>query len=71
MRKSYDKEVKLQAVQMVKDGKRLAEVARELTDAHVLIDSTTNKPVGEGRKLPLIKGLFYVYLSGTFKPVDD
>jgi transposase len=30
MRKTYDKDFKLQAVQMVKDGKRIAEVAREL-----------------------------------------
>ncbi|SFL37301.1 transposase [Gracilibacillus orientalis] len=31
MRKTYDKEFKLQAVRMVKeDGKRIAEVAREL-----------------------------------------
>jgi transposase len=30
MRKSYDKDFKLQAVQMVKGGKRIAEVAREL-----------------------------------------
>ncbi|UTR13325.1 transposase [Salipaludibacillus sp. LMS25] len=30
MRKSYDKVLKLQAFQMVKEGKRIADVAREL-----------------------------------------
>ena len=29
-RKSYDKEFKLEAVQLVQNGKRVAEVAREL-----------------------------------------
>jgi transposase len=43
MRKSYDKYFKLQAVQMVKDGKRIAEVARELDLAEQTLHNWVKK----------------------------
>lgn len=44
MRKTYDKEFKLQAVNMVKeDGKRIAEVARELDLAEQTLHNWVKK----------------------------
>ncbi len=44
MRKTYDKEFKLQAVRMVKeDGKRIAEVARELDLAEQTLHNWVKK----------------------------
>ncbi|UTR16846.1 transposase [Salipaludibacillus sp. LMS25] len=43
MRKSHDKNFKLQAVQMVKDGKRIAEVARELDLAEQTLHNWVKK----------------------------
>ncbi|ENH95680.1 transposase IS3/IS911 family protein [Gracilibacillus halophilus YIM-C55.5] len=44
MRKTYDKELKLQAVRVVKeDGKRIAEVARELDVAEQILHNWVKK----------------------------
>ncbi|MFY3791086.1 transposase, partial [Ureibacillus sp. MALMAid1270] len=42
-RKSYDKEFKLEAVQLVESGKRVAEVARELDLAEQTLHNWVRK----------------------------
>jgi transposase len=63
VRKSYDKEFKLQAVRMVKeDGKRIAEVARELDLAEQTLHNWVKK-YNQGKEAAFVG-------SGNVSPED-
>lgn len=61
-RKSYDKEFKLEAVQLVQSGKRVAEVARELDLAEQTLHNWVKK-FGKDGEAAFVG-------SGNLKPED-
>lgn len=61
-RKSYDKEFKLEAVQLVQNGKRVAEVARELDLAEQTLHNWVKK-FGQDGAAAFVG-------SGNLKPAD-